>query len=137
MDRHCLSILPSPSSFDENASVIHIIKYKNPLPPFIVAQPVAHELENIGRWVLPSRDLDTICDISKALLKSGSVTSMNPEHPCFQRAVSNSIGVFDCELRFASNGQQSVLTKAFTLTQRRLSLQAQSEILGQRMSDLR
>lgn len=97
----CLPILPSPPSLDEKASIIHIIKYKSPFPFLFVAQPVVHQLEDIGRWILSSRDLDAICYVSKALLKPGGIACVRPEHPFFRRAISSSISVFDGELRFA------------------------------------
>jgi hypothetical protein len=87
---------------DEEASIIHIVQYKSPLPIPTVAQPVVHQLEYIGLWILPSGDLDAICNISKALLKPGGIACVDPENPCFRRAVSSSIGVFDGELRLAS-----------------------------------
>jgi hypothetical protein len=43
-----LPILTGPWSLDEEGSIIHIIKYKNPLSLPIVAQPVVHKLEYIG-----------------------------------------------------------------------------------------
>ena len=87
---------------DEEASIVNIIQYKSPLPFLFIAQLVVHELEDIGLWILSSRDLDVGCNISKALLESGGIACVDPEHPCLRRAVSSSIGVFDGELRFAS-----------------------------------
>jgi hypothetical protein len=84
-------------NLDKEASIINIIQYENPLSLPIAAQPVVHQLECIGLWILPSRDLDAICNILKALLKSGSIACVDPEHPCLWQAVSSSIGEFDGE----------------------------------------
>jgi hypothetical protein len=96
-----MPILTGALSLDEEASIINVIQYKNPLSLPIAAQPVVHQLEYIGLWILSSRDLDAICNISKALLKPGSIACVDSEHLCFRRAVSSSIGIFDSELRLA------------------------------------
>jgi hypothetical protein len=97
-----LPILTGALSFDEEASIIYIVKYKNPLSLRIVAQPVVHKLEYIGLWILPPGDLDTVCNISKALLKPGRIACVDPENPRLRRQVSGSVRVFDGELRLAS-----------------------------------
>jgi hypothetical protein len=93
-----LPILLGALSFDKEASIIRIIKYKNPLPFPIITQPVVHQLEYIGLWILPSRDLDAICNISKALLKPGGIACVDPENPRFRRAVSSLVRVLDSKL---------------------------------------
>jgi hypothetical protein len=40
-----------------------------------------HELEYIGRWVLPPEYLDTVRNVSKALLKPGGIARVDPENP--------------------------------------------------------
>jgi hypothetical protein len=40
-----------------------------------------YELEYISRWVLPPKYLNTVRNISKALLKPGGITRMDPENP--------------------------------------------------------
>lgn len=60
-----------------------------------------HELEDIGLCILSSRDLDVVRNISEALLESGGIACVDPENPYLRRAVSNSISVFDSELRLA------------------------------------
>jgi hypothetical protein len=119
---------------DEKASIIHIVKYKDPLPFLFVAQPVVHKLENIGRWILPPKDLDAVRYISKALFKPGRIACVDPENPRLWRAVSSSIGVFDGELRLASQQLAICINKAFTLTQHHLGQLVQSETLRQRIS---
>jgi hypothetical protein len=59
------AILAGALSLDEEAGIIHIIKYKNPLPLLIIAQPVVHELEYIGLWIQSSIDLDAVCLLTR------------------------------------------------------------------------
>ena len=94
-------ILTGVLSLDKEASIINIIQYKNPLSLLIAVQPVVYQLEYIGLWILPSRDLDAICDILKALLKPGGIACMDLEHLCLRQAFLSLIGVFDSELRLA------------------------------------
>jgi hypothetical protein len=97
-----LPILTGASSLDEEASIIYIIKYKNLLSLPVVAQPVVHELEYIGFWILLPKDLNVACNISKALLKPGRVACVDPENPRSGQLVSGSVRVFDNKLRLAS-----------------------------------
>ena len=69
---------------DEEASIVNIIQYKSPLPILFIAQPVVREPEDIGLWILSSRDLDVVCNISKALLESGGIACVDPENPRFR-----------------------------------------------------
>jgi hypothetical protein len=79
-----LSISTGTLSLDEEASIIHIIKYKNPLSLPIVAQPVVYKLEYIGLQILPPGELNAVCNISKALLESGGIACVDPENPHFR-----------------------------------------------------
>jgi hypothetical protein len=92
-----LAILTGALILDQEASINHIVQYKNP-PPAIVAQPVVHKLENIGRWILPSKDLGAVCNILKALLEQGSIACVNPENPRCWRSGFGLIRVFDGKL---------------------------------------
>jgi hypothetical protein len=63
-------------------------------------QPVVHELEDVCFRILPSKDLDVICNVPEALLKSGGITRMGPEHPRFWRPLLDSVGIFNSKLGF-------------------------------------
>src|ERR1700759_3920802 len=86
-----------------------------------------HELKYVGRWILPSVYLETVCNVSIALLKSGRVACMHPENPRFWRSVSDSVGMFDGELRLSCSRLAAVVYCITILTQRRLAQQAQSK----------
>jgi hypothetical protein len=129
-----LPILASALSVYEEASIIHIVKYKNPLSLPIIAQPVVYKLEYISFWIVPPKDLDRVCNISKALLKSSRVACVEPENPRFRRLVLGLVRVFDGELRLASQQLAIVSAKAFAPTRRRPGQRARSENLRQRIS---
>jgi hypothetical protein len=97
-----MPILTSALSFDKEASIINIIQYKNPLPLPVVTQPVVHELEYIGLWILSPGDLDAVRNFLKALLESGRVACVDPENPRLRRKSLGSVRVFDGKLRLAS-----------------------------------
>lgn len=61
-----------------------------------------HQLEYISFWILPSKDLDAVGNVSDTLLKAGGVARMYPEDPCLGRPFSDAVRIFDGELRFAS-----------------------------------
>jgi hypothetical protein len=79
-----LPILTGALSLEKVASVIHIIKYEDPVSLPVVVQPVVHKLEYVGLWILPPGDLDAVCYIPKALLKAGRVARVDPENPRFR-----------------------------------------------------
>ena len=66
------------------ASIINIIKYKNLSSLPLVSQPVVHQLEYVGFWVLSAGDLDEVGNVTVALFESGLVARVYPENPRFR-----------------------------------------------------
>jgi hypothetical protein len=116
-------------ALEKVGSVIHIIKYEDPISLPVVAQPVVHKLEYVGLWILPPGDLDAVCYLSKALLKASCVACVDPENPRFWRSVSGFIRVGNGELRLASQQLALEFADPLRLTQRRPGRRAPSEIL--------
>jgi hypothetical protein len=78
---HLFAISDWLSSADKNASIIHIVKYKDPLSLPVAAWPVAYKLEiNIGAQTLPPINLEIICNILEALFKPHHSACMNPQN---------------------------------------------------------
>ena len=86
---------------EEEASIVNIIKYKNPSSLPLVSQPVVHQLEYVGFWVLSAGDLDEVGNVTIALFESGLVTRVDPENPRFGRSLLDPVRIFDGELRLA------------------------------------
>ena len=82
--------------------IIDIVEDNKPLPFPFVAQPVMNELKDIGLGIRPTRDLDLVCNLPIALLKTGCVARVDPEDPRLRRSVSYSVRVFDSKLRLPS-----------------------------------
>ena len=90
-----------PVSIDEEASIVSIVKYDDPLSLSFVAQPVVNNLEYVGLWVMPPKNLDAVCNVPEALLEPGRVARVDPEHPRLRRSLSSSIGIFNGKLRLS------------------------------------
>lgn len=58
-----------------------------------------YELEYVRFRINPSINLNHVCNISIALLESGRVAGVHPEHPRLWRLFSNLVGIFDGKLR--------------------------------------
>jgi len=71
-----LLITTGALSLEEEASIVDIVENEHPLS-LATVQPVVHELEYVCLEIPPSRDLDCICNVSEALLKSGRVARRN------------------------------------------------------------
>jgi len=82
--------------------IIDIVEDEKPLSLLFVAQPAIHELKDIGLGILPTRDLDLVCNLPIALLETDCVARVDPENPCLRRSVSDSVRVFDGKLRLPS-----------------------------------
>jgi hypothetical protein len=82
--------------------IIDIVEDEKPLSLLFVAQPAMSELKDIGLGILPTRDLDLVCNLPIALLETGCVARVDPENPRLRRSVSNSVRVFDGKLRLPS-----------------------------------
>ena len=83
---------------EKKASVVDVVKDENPLSPLPLMQPVMYELEYIGLGTLAPRNLNLVCDISIALLRTGGVARVYPENPRFRRSFSGSVRIFDGNL---------------------------------------
>jgi hypothetical protein len=83
---------------EKESSIVDVIEDKNPLSLLTIVQPVVHELEYIGLGILPPKDLDFICNIPIALLKTGRVARVDPEYPCFRRSLLGLVCIFDSKL---------------------------------------
>ena len=79
--------------------IIDIVEDEKPISLLFVAQPAMNELKDIGLRILPTRDLDLVCNLPIALLETGCVTRVDPENPRLGRSVSDSVRVFDSKLR--------------------------------------
>ena len=102
-----LSSLVGVSSLGEEIRIVDVIENKQPPPTLSAAQPVMDKSEDIRFGILPSRNLDVIGDIPKALLQPCCAPGMYPEHPRPGRLFSGSIAEFDGELRLS--GPRSAL----------------------------
>ena len=63
-----------------------------------VAQPFADESTCVNFRVLPTRQVEPLCDFLVRLLKSSGICSMNPEHLAV--LMFESVGKFNSYLRF-------------------------------------
>ena len=63
------------------------------------------EFKNVRLGVLPAGGLDSISNISAALLESTAVARVDPENPRVGRFISNLMTVLDSKLRFSVPGQ--------------------------------
>jgi hypothetical protein len=79
--------------------IIDIVEDEKPLSFLFVAQPAMNELKDISVGILPTRDLDLVCNLPIALLETGCVARVDPENPRLRRSVSDSVRVFDSKLR--------------------------------------
>jgi hypothetical protein len=118
-------------SFEEATSIIGVVEDKKPLSVLLVPQPVVNELEDIRLRIPPVRDLDMVCNFPITLPEAGGVARVYPENPCLGRLASGSVGVFNGKLRLPSRKLAvKFRPMPFSLTQPRLSRQAQSWPLG-------
>jgi hypothetical protein len=85
---------------EKEASVVDVVENENPLSTLAFMQPVMYELKDVCFGILPSKDLNNICNVPKALLKSGGIARMDLEYPRFRRSLLDSVGIFNGELRF-------------------------------------
>jgi hypothetical protein len=67
-----------------------------------VAQPVVHQLKDVGLRVLQPSDLDATSDVAVALLEPGGIAGVYPKDPRLRRLAACAIGILDSELRLAS-----------------------------------
>jgi hypothetical protein len=79
-------------------SVVKIVEDKDPPSILPVMQPVVYKFEYVGFWAPAARNLNPVCNISKALLKTGSVACVDPENPRPRRSLSGSVHIFDGKL---------------------------------------
>jgi hypothetical protein len=103
-------------------SIIDIIEDKEAL---FVAQPVMHELEYVGLGIVPTRNIDLICNIPIPLLEARCVARVDPENPSIWRSLFDLVGVFDGKLRLSF--QKSAVGSSLMLcllTQHRLTQRA-------------
>jgi len=114
---------------DKETSIIDIIEDEHPFSLILVAQPVINELEYIRLRIPPAGELDLVCNVPIALLKTPRVACVDPENPRFRRSLSGSIRVFDGKLRLSISKLAVVIPLPFILTRRRLGRRARSKIL--------
>lgn len=88
-------------SVDEKGSIVDIIKYQEPRPVPLIAQPVIHKAKDIRSGVLPSRELENFSNLAVALSKAVGVAGMNPKYPRLGDVIANSIAELDRQLRLA------------------------------------
>ena len=70
-------------SIDKEISVVNVIENHQPRFP-APAKPVVHQFEYISPRILPSWNLDYVCNISIGLLESSCVARVHPENPCIR-----------------------------------------------------
>ena len=88
-----------------------------------------HELEYVGLGIPPSKDLDCICNVPIALLKTGCIARVDPEYPRLRRSLSSLVGIFDGKLRFSTRILALAIQLLFARTQHRRDRRVLSKIL--------
>ena len=68
----------------KETAVIDIIEDKEPLSILFGAQPVMNKLKDVGLWILPTCDLDTVSNLPIALLEASCVACIDPKNPCIR-----------------------------------------------------
>jgi hypothetical protein len=61
--------------------IVNVVEDKEALSLLFLAQPVIHELEYVGLRIVPTRNLDLICNFPIALLEARCVARVDPENP--------------------------------------------------------
>lgn len=115
---------------EKETSIINIVENKNPFSSIIIAQPVVHELEYVGLGIPPSGNLNVVCNVPIALLKTGRVARVNPENPRFGPSLSASVRVFDGKLRLSTSKLAIAIPLPIILTRHRLDRRVRSKILA-------
>jgi hypothetical protein len=85
---------------EKKSSIVDVVEDKNPLSLLPLMQPVMYELKYIGFGTPVPRDLNLVCNISIALLKTGRVARVDPENPRLRRSLSGSVRILDASCDF-------------------------------------